>query len=236
MRSRVPLRLRWVNMSTSPARMPFAQDGAPNFFGVEPVSGPDPMHYAESPAGNTQYVRGTGWAPTLAPRVGNTPDPQREELMPRQDRRANLRDFFGWWRKYDADTASRESVVTQQTTGATERKGRLNRAPDARWTSPAEARPTQQLNPHTYFFQRPYQQRFARRFAGDHFSLADNRRAYDILTQSAIPHWRTTYRLEPTPWDNNMVDEVPDSSAAMPSARMPAANIPLTSSQRSYRL
>lgn len=223
-------------MSTSPARNPYAQDGAPNYYGVEPVSVPDPTNYGVGDSeGTTQYIRNLGWAPELTDRIGGTPDPYREEQLPRQDRRANLRNFFGWWKSYDADTATRESVVTQQTTGSTERKGKLNRADDPRWTSPGEARPTQQLNPHTYFFQRPWDQVISRRFGGSHFSLADNRRAYDILTQSAIPNRRTTFRLEPTPWDNNMVDEVPDPSPVQ-SSRLPAADIPLSSSQRSYRL
>lgn len=222
-------------MSTTPARNPYAQDGGANFYGVEPVSIPDPSHYGVGDSvGTTQYIRDLGWAPHLDPRVGNTPDPQREEILPRQDRRANLRNFFGWWKAYDADTATREGVVTQQTTGSNERKGRLDRAPDPRWTSPGEARPTQQLNPHTYFFQRPFDQLISRRFLGSHFSLADNRRAYDILTQTPIPVRRTTYRLEPTPWDNNMGDQLPPDNVQ--SARLPAANIPLASSQRSYRL
>lgn len=221
-------------MSTAPVRNPYSQDGGANYFGVEPVSVPDPIHYgAGDGAGNTQYLHDATWAPHLDPRVGNTPDPQREELLPRQDRRANLRNFFGWWKALDADTAAREGVVTQQTTGATERKGKLSRADDPRWTPPVEARPTQSLNPHTYFFQRPFDQTIARTFKGMHFSLADNRRAYDILLQST-PVRRTTFRLEPTPWDNNMVDVVPDQSVE--SSRMPVANVPLSSSQRSYRL
>jgi hypothetical protein len=220
-------------MSTSSARNPFSQDGAPNYFGVEPVSVPDPAHYAESPNGNTQYIKALGWAPTLDARIGDTPDPYREELLPRQDRRANLRNFFGWWKQYDADTAKRESVVAQQTTGATEKKGRKDRAPDARWAVIPETRPT--LNPHTYFFQRPFGKDVANRLTGDHFSLADNRRAYDILTQTPIPQRRTTYRLEPSPWDANMYDSLPDSGYVSAN-RAPAANVPLAASQRSYRL
>lgn len=222
-------------MSTTSARNPYSQDGASNYFGVEPVSVPDPAHYAESQNGNTQYIRALGWAPRLSERIGSTPDPYREEALPRQDRRANLRNFFGWWKNYDADTARRESVVTQHTTGSTERKGAKSRAADARWTPPPENRPTQSMNPHTYFFQRPFGQDVARRFTGTHFSLADNRRAYDILTQSPIPQRRTTFRLEPSPWDANMYDEVPDAGN-VGSARLAAANIPLSSSQRSYRL
>jgi len=62
-------------MSTSPARNPYSQDGAPNFYGVEPVSVPDPTNYADGTNGNTQYIRNLGWAPELDARIGDTPDP-----------------------------------------------------------------------------------------------------------------------------------------------------------------
>ncbi len=45
---------------------------------------------------------------------------------------------------------------------------------------------------------------------GDHFSMADHRREYDILGMQPVRSSRNTYRVEPTPWDSDVVDR-PDA-------------------------
>lgn len=219
---------------------PYAADGNSNFYGVTPASGTDPTNYGGTPPeGNTQYVTapgGIGWTPKLDDSIGSTPDPQRIEELPRTDRRANLRDFFGWWRKYDAETAQRESVTNQQAIGWAERKGTSGkqRAPDPRWTPPPEPRLTSQLAPRTYTFQRPFDQTIARRLNGQHVSLADNRRQYQILTMRPVTMRRNTYRVEPSPWDTDIVDEQADNGGR-PQMRLQSPDIP-PNPRGAYRL
>lgn len=239
--SLVPSAPRWVTdvaraIRTPTHAAPYAADGSADFYGVNNPAGTDAA-FADGPSGNTQYVFSPGWAPTLREGTDNTPDPQRTEEMPRTDRRANLRNPLAWWRKLDADTAARESVVQQQSIGFTELKGGSGhgRAPDPRWTPPPESRPTQQMSPHTYLFQRPFDQTIARRLSGQHVSMAVNRRNYDILTMTPVTNRRNTYRVEPSPWDTDIVDETPSATEGRPSARLQSPNI-MPAPSSAYRL
>jgi hypothetical protein len=237
---------RWaVKMLGGPQRTPthaapYAADGNSNFYSVTPASGIDPADYGGSPPeGNRDYITapgGIGWAPQLLDVPGGTPDPQRIEELPRTDRRANLRDFFGWWKKQDAETAQRESVTNQQAIGWAENKGTYKvKGPHPLWNPPPEPRLTSQLSPHTYAFQRPWDQEIARRFSGSHVSLADNRRSYEILTMRPVTQRRNTYRVEPTPWDTDIVDQPADVNKGRPEMRLSSPDIP-TNPRSAYRL
>jgi hypothetical protein len=190
--------------------------------------------YAVEPDGNRQYITEFGWAPKTAVRIESTPDPQRIEETQRIDRRANLRNPWSWWRKYDAETAQRESVTDLDADGWTESKG--SRTPAPRPGNPGESRPTQALSPRTFLFSRPFDQDVARRFTGAHMSLAVNRRNYDILTMAPVTARRNTYRVDPVPWDTDIVDETPGASEGLPSARLQVPNLPPSVTSRSYRL
>jgi hypothetical protein len=217
---------------TPESATPYAADGGSNFYGVQPVSYPDPAHYGEPQGGNTQYITapgGIGWATPLKESVDDTPDPQRIEEMPRTDRRANLRNPWVWWKKYDAETEQRESVTSLQATGFTENKGPGDKAkaPDPRWVPPPEPRPTTAMSPHTFLFQRPFDQTIARRLTGKHVSLADNRRQYEILTMAPVTPRRNTYRIEPSPWDTDIVDQTAPVTEGRPDQRLQSPDIPL---------
>lgn len=205
---------------------PYTADGRSDSVG--PLSDPS-YAVGNDPSGFVDYA---GWAPTNK----ETQESSRSEDILRHDRRANLRNPWGWWRKLDADTAARHSVEFVDANGHEEAKGQRTRAADPRWTPVPESRPTQQMSPHTYVFTRPFDQDVARRFTGDHMSLANNRRNYDILTMAPAPNLRNTYRTEPTPWDTDIVDEAPDVNAGRPSQRLAVPNIPPGVTNRSFRL
>jgi hypothetical protein len=91
----------------------------------------------------------------------------------------------------------------------------------------AEPRPTQQLSPRRYSFTRPFGNNTskvgAKHFTGVHFSMADHRRNYEIYGMQPVFNRRNTYRLEPQPWDTNVVDMPPDESVV--SARITSVDI-----------
>lgn len=220
---------------------PYAADGSANNYGIAVAAGADPANYSDTAqpqgAGNHFYLTELGWAPKVTrDDYAGVTDPTRVEELPRTDRRASLRAFWQWWAGYDAETARRESVTTTQATGWAELKGSRTRAADPRWTPPPEPRPTQSMSPHRYVFTRPFDQDVMRMGnRGDHMSLATNRRNYPILLQQPIANHRNTYRVEPTPWDQDIVDQNPDPTAGRPSARLEATDLPIATYQRSYR-
>lgn len=220
---------------------PYAADGRASNYGVSVASGADPVHYSDlaTPGGpgNNWTWRNEGYSPRLTrDDYLGTPDPTRTEDLPRHDRRANLRNPWAWWARQDAETAERESVTVQDANGFTEKKGSRTRAPHPLWTPPPEPRPTTAMSPHTYYFERPFDQTPARRLTGAHISLADNRRQYDILTMAPVPHRRNTYRVEPGPWDTDIVDEAPSPTEGRPSERLQQPPITASMTTRSYRL
>lgn len=219
----------------------YAADGRADNYGVAVAAGADPEHYSDTAqprgAGNNFWITALGWAPILTrDDYSGTPDPTREMELPRTDRRANLRNFWGWWAGVDEETARRESTTTTQATGWQELKGTRTRAPHPYWTPTPEPRPTTGLSPHRYYFTRPFDQDIARMFNGAHFSFADNRRAYPILLQTPVAVRRNTYRVEPTPWDTDIVDEAPDPKSGRPDMRLAPVNLPPAVTNRSFRL
>lgn len=180
-----------------------------------------------------------GWGPKLRTSPTEIPSAQRLQTIPRYDYRPDpVRPPEEFWDRYGADDKRRHSVESQQATGWAEKKGVL--PTDRRWkedprlTPPAENRVTQQLAPRGYSFTRPFDQHSARQFNGMHFSMADHRRNYEILGMAPIHRPRNTYRLEPIPWDMDIVDMPPPNNAATTQARLTDVNVPEPS--RSYRL
>ena len=186
------------------------------------------------------YIDEFGWAPTLAQRTSavDVPSGQRLQTLPLRDYRPNpVRPPEEWWDRNNADTDQRESVVETNAIGWTVPPGI---APgDRRWADnprrnpPAEPRLTNRLGPNTWTQTRPFD-RGAKRFNGLHFSMADHRRKYDILGMRPAVSRRNTYRMEPGPWDVDVVDLPPSNGSDAPEARIRSIELPAQS--RAMRL
>jgi hypothetical protein len=175
-----------------------------------------------------------GWGPKLRTSAQEIPSAQRLQQIPRRDMRPNpVRPPEEWYDTRDADTAKRHSVETVDADGWTELKGQKRWAPNPRSIPVPESRPTQQMAPRSYSFTRPFDQHAAREFNGTHFSMADHRRNYEILGMSPVRTMRNTYRIEPIPWDGNIVDLPPEESF-LPEARL--RGVELQAPNRSRRL
>lgn len=180
-----------------------------------------------------------GWGPRIHTSTVETPSAQRLGVFPRMDYRPDpVRPPDEFWDRIDKDDAQRHSVEDQDADGWTEQKG-INPT-DKRWadnprrTPPPESRLTQQMAPRTYTFLRPFDQHSARQFNGLHFSMADHRRNYEILGMAPTRHARNTYRIEPTPWDTDIVDLPPNREPDVPQARYSSVELPY--GPRNYRL
>lgn len=191
-----------------------------------------PSHTADAPYNDEQ-----GWAPSLRISPTGVPDRTRAALgytLPPLDGRNPAaqppEQFYGG---LDADKARRHSVEFQDADGWDETKeypgypaahlGANRWARNPRETPPPEPRPTSRMAPRTYIFTRPWLQGLpksgARNLSGLHFSMADHRRSYPILGMEPVISRRNTYRIEPGPWDINLVDMPPVNDNA-PSQQM----------------
>ena len=186
------------------------------------------------------YTREFGWSPTVGrASATETPSAQRVQSIPRIDFVPDpTRPPEEWYERRDADDAKRHSVEQVSTTGWTEQKG-VNPG-DIRWAlnprmfAPPEPRPTSRLAPRTYNFTRPFDQSSARQLNGNHMSMADFRRDYEILGMAPVRTARNTYRLEPTPWDVDVVDLPPNNVDDRPADRIRSVEVPYQ--RRSFRL
>jgi hypothetical protein len=167
---------------------------------------------------------------------GSTPDPQRTGKMARRDFRpdpsAPPEAFFG---RLDADDKRRHSVEFQDADGFEEFKGGSGKpaAPNPRLHPSAEPRPTMRLSPRSYIFTAPKHGDNARHLTGEHFSMADHRRDYPILGTQPVRSWRNTYRVQPVPWDGDMLDVPPNDPTDIPAGRIQGVEVPLS---RGWRL
>src|SRR3546814_10876093 len=76
------------------------------------------------------------------------------------------------------------------------------------------------MSPRSYTFTRPFDSLnrnyanvsigSARQLNGQHFSMADHRREYPILGIKPNHLRRNTYRLDPSPWDADLIDVPPN--------------------------
>jgi len=146
-----------------------------------------------------------------------------------------------WYQPLDADDQTRHSVEDIDANGWEEKKDRYKIGPDPRWNPPAENRVTQKLSPRRYSFTRPFDQRSkgngARTLNGNHFSMADHRREYEVLGMRPWSQHRNTYRVDPAPWDADMYDVPPESTiGAVTQGRVQAVEIQENLGSNSYRL
>lgn len=224
----------WAHSRTEDIRdVPNVAVQQTNAYAVPPLSAGD------------AYTDTFGWAPTLAQRTSTveTPSSQRLGTISRYD----YSGFAGEGRPeqedhgLDRDKDYRYSVEDQDADGWSIPSG-LSTG-DRRWKDnprrdpPPEPRPMNRMAPRTYSFTRLFDQLnrthagdpltgSARTLNGQHFSMADHRRKYDILTMRPASSRRNTYRMEPTPWDLDIVDLPPSSGPTMPEARVRSVELP----------
>jgi hypothetical protein len=132
------------------------------------------------------------------------------------------------------DVLLRHTVEDQDADGWQQQKGSKRFAQNPRSVPVPESRPTQQMAPRSYTFTRPFAQHAARLLNGVHFSMADHRRTYPILGMQPVTSRRNTYRIDPVPWDTDIVDLPPENNGPIP-GRIRAVDIP-PSANRSWRL
>lgn len=181
-----------------------------------------------------------------------TPDPYRLGGEPVRDNRPDTGNPDEYYAPEFRDINARESVTSQDADGWTETKdypgfgdpgrGAERWAHNPRRVPPPEPRLTTTMAPRSYSFLRPFgsglPKEGAKYFTGDHFSMADFRRNYQIdhvggmLPQNT--RRRNTYRLEPAPWDANQVDTPPDNIPAPTQIQPQTIEAPYES--RSWRL
>ena len=197
-----------------------------------PVSaGPFPEYAVPSEFEDAPYADTIGWAPGISVDRARLGEP-RPDFRPTPNKPPGR-----WWQR-NSDTIARHSVEEQDADGWEENKGGSGKptAPDPRRNPPPETRLTQAMAPRTYSFFRPWDNTSARLLNGTHFSMADHRREYEILGMAPVRNARNTYRIEPTPWDANMVDTPVDVEPSGPrNGRVAAVNLP-PSQNRSGRL
>lgn len=234
---------------------PYAAESATIEEAVPEYSMPRGTYAAPSLADGDAYIDEFGWAPDLKTSAsGNTtPSAQRLGVIPRFDEYPDAtrppEEFYNR-RGYDANVRDASQTHTQGVPWA-EGKGVLASdhrwAPNPRSVPPPESRITQQLSPGTYSFTRPFDQLnrpygdvvagSSRSFNGWHFSMADHKRTSQITDQTVgsmpVRHARNTYRIEPTPWDTNIVDLPATVGPSIPTELYRTSEVP---PNRSYRL
>ncbi len=216
-------------VATDPQRADMLTFEAPEY--VVPQTG----SYGVPPlAEGSPYIKEFGWSPKLRTSTTDVPSAQRLKQTPLRGYRPDAdKSPEAFWGRKDADTKARHSVEDVDADGWQELKGVKRWAPNPRLTPPPEPRLTSRMAPRSYSFTRPFDQHAARQFNGTHFSMADHRRNYPILGMSPVRTMRNTYRIEPTPWDVDIVD-LPPEAPYMPNARLRSAELPPAS--RTWRL
>lgn len=226
---------------------PYAADEATIETAVPEYSMPRGTYAAPSLESGDAYNDEFGWGPRLRTSAVETPSAQRLGVIPREDFYPDPDKPMRFWRRRDQDEKVRESTTNTVGVPWAEHKGisasDRRWAPNPRSTPPPESRITQQLSPGTYAFTRPFDQLnrdydgvqvgSKRTFNGWHFSMADNKRTYEAVGTMPVRTGRNTYRIEPQPWDTDIVD-VPSSQEYAPT--VVARDQALPPRNRSYRL
>lgn len=208
-----------------PGGIPSAQSmGAGNSAYAVPTQGTDGPGYHDSPI--------AAYAPVLYSAPGATPDPIRDKSMPARDYRPDPRHAPQyWWTGVTGpgtDFLQRHRQEFLDADGI-EATAPADRPQAARPARPPEPRWTNRLSPHNFVFTRPFAQDTERYFTGDHFSMADHRRLYPILGMNPPVYKRSTYRVDPTPWDTDIVDR-PNPMPSQSPGRIVAYDLPPTAS------
>lgn len=189
--------------------------------------------YLDHPAGE--------WAPELRNSPQSIPDAHRTRTMPLYDYRPDGGEPPAeWW--VGLHGPGRENLYRHRALETVDGDGwemtrgdmtRKRAAPNVYRTPPPEPRLTNKMAPTTYSYTRPFDQTVAHTFNGQHFSMADHRRTYEIYGMAPIRTNRNTYRTDPQPWDTNIVDTVPNYTPTQ--ARITQVEVP-NSANRAWRL
>lgn len=174
-----------------------------------PLYGPGPDFVNDSianqqPPMGVATEAGDPWAPI----IGRT-QPTHQQVGDAALRFGNPRPVASepdaYWRKVDADDAARHSVQQIDANGW---DTPVQPHPDIQKPiRPLSVRPTSYSHPELDSFivtDRETDGQY--RLSGDHFSMADHRRDYPVYEMAPAITRRNTFRLEPTAWDNNLVD------------------------------
>jgi hypothetical protein len=185
---------------------------------------------------------GGEWAPRLDGGSNGIPDAHRNRVMPLYQYRPPTENGAppeAWWNgphgPGEEGLLRHRAVETVDGDGWRAFRGDMSRKraiPDIRRTPPAEVRKTSDMAPVTYNYTRPFDQDIAHTFNGQHFSMADHRRNYEIYGMQPVSNRRNTYRADPMPWDTDIVDRVPSYTPTQ--ARITQVNLPTERSWRAY--
>lgn len=188
----------------------------------------------DSPERSPHGWDNSGYASTLGD-TGGLPDQARLRKSPLRETRVGEGEPTSFYRRWFADFLGRHSVEYQDADGHEEQKGRKLVKARPVPSDTGEPRPTSVMAPNSYVFTRPYPgMGTAGHLTGVHFSMADHRREYPILGMAPVRSSRNTFRLEPEPWDTDVVD-VPSPSDPSPDGRILAMDV-APSGNRSWRL
>jgi hypothetical protein len=195
-----------------PGGIPSALDmGAGNQSFAVPTEGGDAPGWHDSPV--------LAYAARLDSQPGATPDPMRGQAIATRDYRPDPRQapqaFWTGMQGPGRDYMARHGQEFLDADGIEATRPR-DRDQAPRPGRPDEPRPTNRLSPHTYTFTRPFGQDTERWFSGDHFSMADHRRTYEIMGMAPPLYRRNTYRTDPVPWDIDRTDIPTPSGSASP--------------------
>lgn len=184
----------------------------PNLLaGIVEYAVPDPVQSATQYGAYAHGDNG-GSATPLRESTTGTPDASRLRHAPLFETRPGEGEPVAWWRRFTRDVLGRHSVEYQDADGQEVAPRTPAKVPDKpRPSDVGEPRPTQRMNPNTYLFTRPMPGLgVSGHLNGAHFSMADHRRDYSILGMTAPRKVkRNTFRLEPEPWDSDLVDKAP---------------------------
>lgn len=195
-----------------PGGIPSAMEmGAGNQSYAVPTEGTDAPGWHDSPI--------LAYAQRLDSLVGATPDPMRGRSMATRDYRPDPQQapqaFWQGMQGPGRDVLARHQEEFLDADGI-EAKKPADRPQAPRPARPDEPRWTQRLSPHNFLFTRPFGQETQRWFTGDHFSMADHRRKYEIMGMAPPQYRRNTYRADPVPWDTDRVDTPTPSGSYTP--------------------
>lgn len=146
----------------------------------------------------------------VAPWVGNPYAPQLGRDLPTLGEQRRMAEYGqdDYYRDAEPDTLQRSSVEQIQTTGFYGNPQPPGSNVPVVRSMPVGRPVTDSSHPELYSFIRPFNQETERDFNGDHFSMADHKREYDIYGMQPVYQRRNTYRTEPAQWDTNIVDKV----------------------------
>jgi len=187
------------------------------------------------PVGNPDFAvhqtDGTGTREDISWSAGQDfPAASRAQLIPRYDRRPDEGSPVTYWGESGIEGTT--GKIRSRSGGEDLKANEIAMDPyrydlgQRRWqdtprrTPIDSGRPTARYSPSNWRFLRPFDQLnrpyeefvtgSARHLTGMHFSMADHRRLYEILGMAPQKSHRSTYRVEPPPWDQKMVDMPPE--------------------------